>query len=310
MANNGLFDFSSGIQFQPDVQARYEAWKADPRNAAALTQAFQRAPGLKKQTSGYQAALDAGVLKPEDFTNAASNGSNVSVGPDGQVGLHEGVTKGMGPALVLGGGLVGGSLLAGGGGAAAAGQTPAEFAAGSTTVGGAGGAGAAGAAGAGGGGGFLDTIGRVAPIITGAAGGAANGRATEAQITNQFNNNQIGAANANLAQQKYLSSVPSTYASQAARGGLQANAQDASISGLPSYIHVPTLSGGLRPSALGPNSQAAGAQLSKQALQNLLNPQQYKPLELTPPPNASAGANALGYLGLAGSVAGAFGSGR
>ncbi len=119
MANNGLFDFNSGIQFQPDVQARYEAWKADPRNAAAIAEVVKKKGPWGALTAGYQAALDAGVLTPQDFANPANNPSNVAIDARGQVANHESVTKGLGPALVLGGAMFGGSLLAGGAGGSA-----------------------------------------------------------------------------------------------------------------------------------------------------------------------------------------------
>lgn len=130
--------------------------------------------------------------------------------------------------------------------------------------------------------GFLDLLKGIGPLL-GIGKGIADSNFQQGELQNGFNNSQVNAAGQNLNQQKFLADVPSTYASQAARGGLQANAQDASITGVPSYIHVPTISGGLRPSALGPTSQAAGATLSKQALMKLLNPQPYDPLKLTSP---------------------------
>lgn len=322
MGSSGLFDFSSGIEFQPEVQARLRAWGHDPANAPAISAAVSKNKGgliIGTAVAPYQAALDAGVITPQDFQNAVSNPSNINIGPDGTVGIHEGLTKGMGPfalgaAAVTGGGLLGGA--AGGAGAAGAGGGEVGGGLASTTIGTgylpaiSGGVGLGGAGGAGAAPSFLKSIGDVGSVLSGAAKGAGEGRFQEAQATNQFNNNQIGAANANLNQQKFLSTVPSTYASQAARGDAQANVQDVSFSGLPSYIHVPTVSGGLRPSVLGPNARAAGQMLSQQALQHLQNPQPYQPVQLTPPPNASGAATAAGLLGTGLSFLGAIRGGK
>jgi len=56
-------------------------------------------------------------------------------------------------------------------------------------------------------------------------------------------------------------------AKQVGLGDLLANMQDVDISGLPSYIPHMQFTGGLRPSALGPNARQAGRNLSRQALE-------------------------------------------
>lgn len=69
-----------------------------------------------------------------------------------------------------------------------------------------------------------------------------------------------------LAQKKLALSAPNELAAQSARGDVLANSQDATVSGLPSYIHMPTMSGGLRPSMLSASSRALGGQMSRNAL--------------------------------------------
>jgi hypothetical protein len=60
-------------------------------------------------------------------------------------------------------------------------------------------------------------------------------------------------------------------AQQVGLGDLLANVQDVQMSGMPSYIPHMSFSGGLRPSALGPNTRAAGQNLSRQALEAQLS---------------------------------------
>jgi hypothetical protein len=60
-------------------------------------------------------------------------------------------------------------------------------------------------------------------------------------------------------------------AQQVGLGDLLANIQDVQLSGMPSYIPHMNFSGGLRPSALGPNTRAAGQNLSRQALEAQLS---------------------------------------
>jgi hypothetical protein len=60
-------------------------------------------------------------------------------------------------------------------------------------------------------------------------------------------------------------------AQQVGLGDLLANVQDVSLGGMPSYIPHMSFSGGLRPSALGPNARQAGRSLSQQALEAQLS---------------------------------------
>jgi hypothetical protein len=79
-------------------------------------------------------------------------------------------------------------------------------------------------------------------------------------------NTGVNVGNLNLAQQKQALAAPGQLAGQSVRGDVLANSQDASVSGLPSYIHVGQVSGGLRPSLLSDSSRALGGQMSRNAL--------------------------------------------
>lgn len=95
-----------------------------------------------------------------------------------------------------------------------------------------------------------------------------------------------------------------TLANQVVRGDTMQNAKDATISGLPPGVTVPTITGGLRPSLMGPNSQQAGGALSKAALMQLLSGGPAMPTAptMTPLPEASALQKGLGLAGLVGSI--------
>lgn len=76
----------------------------------------------------------------------------------------------------------------------------------------------------------------------------------------------VNVGNLDLAQKKSALAAPGSLANQSVRGDVLANSQDASVSGLPSYIHVPQMGGGLRPSMLSASSRALGGQMSRNAL--------------------------------------------
>ncbi len=76
-------------------------------------------------------------------------------------------------------------------------------------------------------------------------------------------------------------------AQQTVRGDLQANVQDARFS-RPTGVPDMALSGGLRPSALGPNAREAGRTLSSQALSALQRGDSFMPLNPTGPIDLSA----------------------
>lgn len=80
--------------------------------------------------------------------------------------------------------------------------------------------------------------------------------------------------------------APGMEAHNAARGDVLSNSRDAEIGDLPSYIHVPNISGGLRPSMLSASSRALGANMSRQAMLHNLKGDDVP--DLTPLPEAGA----------------------
>lgn len=96
-----------------------------------------------------------------------------------------------------------------------------------------------------------------------------------------------------LAQNRALLALraPGMEASNAARGDVLANSKDVSFTGLPSYIHVPEMSGGLRPSMLSQNSRDLGANMSRNALLNNMSGKDVP--NLTPLPTSTGYDTAL-----------------
>lgn len=141
-------------------------------------------------------------------------------------------------------------------------------------------------------------------ILGGAAGSASQ---------NAFQGGQLALGQGQLQKSLYdaamnraltQASLPSLGASQAAKGDLLANMKDVTASGSPQLMaHLVNFSGGLRPSALGPNARQAGRNLSAAGLanQSLQLPQVPKmpdmPSTLLP--------NILGGAGLTASLIGA-----
>ena len=182
----------------------------------------------------------------------------------------------------------------------------------------------------------------ILPAITALAGlgqvagkasqNAAAGRAAEADLnlqrdklaTDQWATAQDNAMRAaqNASQENQWRALlglqaPNQRATQVMRGDLMSNVQDVNISGLPPQVPRITISGGLRPSALGPNSRAAGSALSRQALEALLSGSDvpaatnFSSLLTAAPgqtalPKQSGWAKAGNILGIVGSLAGSF----
>lgn len=239
----------------------------------------------------------------------------VTENPDGSVGIEEtGWFKRnadwLMPAAI--GGVAGGVSLAGSGaGAAGASSSAAPTVAGleaSATPLGAGGIPGM-AAGVGGGGsaagGILGALGKYAPmigdvsnVVSEAAGGAADGRRADSIA----NGRAIAENNAaKVAAARYNLDLPNTRASQVARGDVLNTMQDAPKTG---DARIDKFSGGgLRPSAFGPQSRAAGAELSRQAMSGLMNPEQDRltPQEI-PQTSASLPERIAGGAGLAGNI--------
>lgn len=171
----------------------------------------------------------------------------------------------------------------------------------------------------------LGLAGLLAPLFGGGAKKAQEQRTEEAKLNlgrDQLATSQYGTAqNAvfNKAQQdlqnkQFGLNAPSTRAKQATLGDLLANIQDAKITA-PSGIRMGNITGGLRPSALGPNARAAGGELSRQALMALMDQRDQKfqdmPL-LNPPaisqtPKAGKLENIFGTIGTIGGILGGLG---
>lgn len=107
-----------------------------------------------------------------------------------------------------------------------------------------------------------------------------NALIAEAKLQQQQDENQI-------AKNKAVLAAPGAMAQNSVRGDVLANAQDATVSGLPSYIHVPTIGGGLRPSLFSAATRNLGSQMSTQANQQMTSGKFTDPT-LTPLPQASA----------------------
>ena len=142
-----------------------------------------------------------------------------------------------------------------------------------------------------------------ASIFGGAAKGAAEGRRENNNQASQRNsllaqlhaiqqgatmnarqgesNEQTDHANIDLNRRRFALAAPSARASQSVRGSILANAQPASISGLPSRINVPQISGGLTPAMFSGETRQLGGELSRQALLDQLRGDEFEPLQRT-----------------------------
>lgn len=190
----------------------------------------------------------------------------------------------------------------------------------------------------------MPALGALGQVASGASQGMAQGRQAEAnialqqqQLRNQtasdaaadaFRRSQLqnqdahGRAGFGLAQQQFRTGLPETYARQAMKGGLQANLQDVNIQ-KPAGSTIPSfnITGGLRPSAMGPEARAAGQEMARKALEmqlaggppelsipELSMGQGYQaPTEMAMPQSGWA-EKLLGGVGIGGSVLGALGS--
>ncbi len=207
----------------------------------------------------------------------------------------------VGGAALMGGiggaGAAGGASVGIGESGAVTGITPAV----------AGGIGEGAVAGGGLGGGVLGALGKfggmasdIGSVASGAAGGMAAGRRADAdanmRATSLNNQAQLGAAQFNRDQ-------PSVRTNQVARGDVMHTMQDAPLTG---DARIDKFSGGgLRPSAFGADSRAAGAEMSRQAMGKLMNPtaDEFHPT-MTNPTDASLGEDILGGVGLGSSIFG------
>lgn len=263
---------SDGRYFQAIVDAKNTV-EQDPEIMAAVqagrSQTFQRGNTTVRVANG-QIQMNTGSWWKPVLAGA---------------GLVGGAALGLGPLM---GGLTGGAA----GGAAAAGGEAASGI-GAADAAGMGSGGAMGTTGSGGLLGTLGSIGKFAdPLrdlgteLTGAGAGLASGRRYDADANAR-------AANFNL-------SAPSARASQVARGDIMAaNIPQSTASGSGRDIQF---SGGVGPQLFGPDTQAAGEAMKRQAMQALLSGS-----DRLNPSQAGAGENILAGAGLGANVLGTLG---
>lgn len=175
-------------------------------------------------------------------------------------------------------------------------------------------------------------------VLGGASQGASAGRQIETQNnatqdtqrTTQYGINQqaildalkqaesanMNRATLDLNQRNFALNAPTTRMSQSARGSMLANAQDLQISH--PRANIPTITGGMRPSALSPETRQLGALVARQTLLDQMKgdtfdavPQQnwqggvVAPPGVTPQPQASGLEKWGGIAGILGNLAGA-----
>lgn len=124
----------------------------------------------------------------------------------------------------------------------------------------------------------------------------------------QQNNVLLQMAQIEMLRKQFEQSNRQANASQAARGDLMANVQDARFT-RPAGVPDMSLSGGLRPSALGPNAREAGRTLSNQSLTALMSGENFMPINPVGPvdlnanmPQESSFDKILGLVGTAGNA--------
>ncbi len=186
---------------------------------------------------------------------------------------------------------------------------------------------------------FDSPAGAAAGTIGAAAGGAgagrAQGRIDEAGIqqrqdqnmlerarlaslnTADLNRFNLDKATQDLANKKFGLEAPGMRAGNAVRGDILANAQDATIAPgtLGPNVHVPTISGGLRPSMFSDSTRQLGGLMSSQALAGQQAGDQFDPLTyqspdpipgLTPLPQSNGVDTFLNTAGVVGTGMDAF----
>lgn len=151
---------------------------------------------------------------------------------------------------------------------------------------------------------FDTPAGIVGAAAGGAAGGRAQGRIDEAGIQQRQDSNMLERARlvalnselqnrfaldkstADLAQRRFGLEAPGARASNAVRGDILARAQDATVDAgsLGPNIHVPTISGGLRPSMFSDSTRQLGGLMSAQALAGQQAGDTFDPLTYNAPP--------------------------
>lgn len=216
------------------------------------------------------------------------------------------------PALSLAGAFGGGAAALSGAGDAGGAATTGAAGAGTGAA-----AGTGGTVAATGGGGVLGTIGAATSLwdkikgLLPAAGnvGTVAGSAAKTLADQQAAEDRQRTVRDALALQdaKFTQDNGLARTKQVAYGDALKNVQDVNVDFQPRSGALPqsTITGGLRPSLFGQNSKDAGAELSRQALLALMSGSDV-PKMSTPQP-AGALQNALGGVGLGGSLVGALG---
>ena len=115
-------------------------------------------------------------------------------------------------------------------------------------------------------------------------------------------------------QRQFALNAPTTRMSQSARGSMLANAQDLQISH--PRANIPTVTGGMRPSALSPETRQLGALVARQTLLDQMKGDQFEavpqqdwqggvvaPPGVTPQPQASGLEKWGGIAGILGNLA-------
>lgn len=105
---------------------------------------------------------------------------------------------------------------------------------------------------------WLKTAQNVGGALSSASAGRAQGRIQEGLMNQNQARTAVDLYNTEL-------NAPRTIARNAVKGDVLANAQDASFSGVPSTIPVPTISGGLRPSMFSDATRQTGRNISAAA---------------------------------------------
>lgn len=127
-------------------------------------------------------------------------------------------------------------------------------------------------------GGSGNGLGSLGAVAGKSAAAAALGRKSEAEIMNDLMRNQIARGQLEVNQKKFTSELPQTYGKQSLMGSILANAQDVKIQPWNDRIKVPTVTGGMRPSMLTPQSRQLGSQLVADALTKQKTPPSFTPV--------------------------------
>lgn len=124
----------------------------------------------------------------------------------------------------------------------------------------------------------------------------------------QRTNAGVNVGNLDLNQRKQALAAPGQEAHNSVQGDILANAQDAHFSNLPSYVTMPTMSGGLRPSMLSAASRATGGQMSRNAMLNTMSGKDstFAPLPTVPGATPLPSANAFDKILQGGAIGGSF----